>query len=529
MLLPYTSSAQSVTSPSVGFTTNTALGGSDTHISVPFIRPPAFVGGIQSASGNTITVSGSPWIANQFVYAAGSQPNRYYALIGRAGVANPKEGHTYPITANTANTLTVDLGVDNLTGIPANAQVSVIPNWTLKTVFPASDANVSFTPTTSVPTYKTQIRVPDPNASGINVPFADYYFSGGAWKIVGDDVTDRGDDPLLPDSYFVVRNLNSAPTLPLVTLGTVVEQKVAVPLLTRTGGQQDNPVSLLRPLDVALNATGLNRADGSFIAGDQLLLFNNAQAGYDKTPSIYTVDGVVANGPWRLVNDTSFADRGGDIIPSGTGFVIRKAATAGGQPAFWTNNFPVQAVTAVSRKTHGASGIFDLSLPLSGTPAVEGRRQADGNHKIVFTFPAAVTVSGAMVTSGTATSSAPVVTGGGTEVTVDVTGVANVQRITVTLLGVSDGANTNDVAVRMGILSGDASGNGSVTASDVGQVKSQSGQTVTAANFRSDVNVSGGTIGASDIGLVKAASGSSLPPNPTAAPGEAEEKIAARE
>jgi hypothetical protein len=379
-----------------------------------------------------------------------------------------------------------------------------------------------------VPTYKTQIRVPDTNAAGINVPFANYYFSGGAWKLEGDDVTDRGDDPLFPDSYFVVRNLNGAPTLPLVTLGTVVSQKVTVALATRTTGQQDNPVSLLRPLDVALNATGLNRADGSFVAGDQLLLFNNAQTGYDKTPSIYVVDGAVPNGPWRLVSDPSFADRGSDIIPSGTGFVIRKA-TGSGQPAFWTNNFPVQAVKAVSRKTHGASGTFDLDLPLSGTPAVEGRRQADGNHKIVFTFPAAVTVSGAMVTSGAATSSAPVVTAGGTEVTVDVTGVSNQQRITVTLLGVNDGANTNDVAVRMGILTGDANGNGSVTASDVGQVKSQSGQTVTAANFRSDLNVSGGTIGASDIGQAKASSGTSLPPNPTVAPDASDEKIAARE
>jgi hypothetical protein len=37
-------------------------------------------------------------------------------------------------------------------------------------------------------------------------------------------------------------------------------------------------VSILRPLDVALNASGLNPGDGSFGANDQLLLFNNAQA-----------------------------------------------------------------------------------------------------------------------------------------------------------------------------------------------------------------------------------------------------------
>jgi hypothetical protein len=83
----------------------------------------------------------------------------------------------------------------------------------------------------------------------------------------------------------------------------------------------------------------------------------------------------------------------------------------------------------------------------------------------------------------------------------------------VTLLGVSDGANTNDVAVRMGLLPGDTNGSGGVNTTDIGQTKAASGQTVSAANFRQDVNVSGGSINASDIGLVKASSGSSLPSN----------------
>jgi hypothetical protein len=46
---------------------------------------------------------------------------------------------------------------------------------------------------------------------------------------------------------------------------------------------------------------------------------------------------------------------------------------------------------------------------------------------------------------------------------------------------------------------------------DIGQVKSQSGQAVTASNIRSDVTASGGGINASDIGLVKSRSGTQLP------------------
>ena len=516
--LPLLVSAQSVTTEAVGFTTNSALGNSDTHISPPFVRPPVFVGGIQSASGNTITVSGNPFTPNQFVYNGSSQRNHYYALVGAGPSAHPKEGHTYPIVGNGSNTLTVQLSQDNLVGIPANAQVTVIPNWSLATVFPPSDQNVSFTPTTSVPTYKTQILVPDPSAAGINLPNTAYYFRDNAWRVVGDDNTDRGDDPLLPDSYFIVRNLNGSPTLPLVTLGTVLTQKFTVPLMTSMSSQQDNPVSILRPLDVSLNATGLNRADGSFTSNDRLLLFNNAVAGYDKTPAVYYVDANATNGPWRLLNDSTLSDRGGDLIPSGTGFIVRKAPTANGQPAFWTNSFPVQATKAVSRKTHGnGAGTFDIDLPFSGTPGVECR-QSGGNHRVVFTFGSPVTVDGASVTSGNATSSGPTLSNGGTEVTVDLSGVSNVQRVTVTLLGVSDGTSKNDVAVRMGILAGDTNGSGGVNASDIGQTKAQSGQLVSATNFRQDVNISGGSINASDIGLVKANSGSSLPTNVTSSP-----------
>jgi uncharacterized protein (TIGR02597 family) len=508
LLLAPIANAQSATTEPVGFTTNSLLANSDSFISLPFIRPPAFVGGIQSAAGTTITVSGSPWTANQFVYAAGTQPNRYYALIGPAAAANPKEGHTYPIIGNGTNTLTVDLGADSLTGIPMNAQLSVIPNWTLATAFPASDQNVSFTPTTVVGTYKTQIRVPDASASGINQPYTTYYFRNNAWHVIGDDVTDRGDDPFMPDSYFVVRNENGAPTLPLVSLGGVLLKKLAVPLATSTTTAQDNPVSLLRPLDVALNATGLNATDGSFLNGDQLLVFNNAVAAFDKAPSaIYVQAAGVTEGPWRRVGDTT-TDRGGEIIPSGTGFIIRKAISDG-QPDFWTNNFPVAATSAVSRKTHGAAGDFDINLPLTGTPGVECRGTGT-THKVVFTFPAAVTFSGAQVTSGVA-SSATAMAASSNVVVVDLTGVSDVQRITVTLLDVNDGTNTNDVAVRMGVLTGDVGGNGTVNAGDIGQTKGQSGQTVSASNFRMDVAVSG-TINASDIAAVKSRSGTTLPP-----------------
>lgn len=366
------SGQSTVTTDPVGFTTSNLLANSDTYLSFPFTRPFAFVGAISNVSGsppNTISVAGAPgWASNQFVYAQTGQPNHYYVLIGPSGSSDPKEGHTYPITANSSSTLTVDTSRDDLSGVPTNAQVVIIPYWTPATLFPASNVGVSFTATTSPPTYKTLLRVPSYTATGTNLPDAmQYYFYNSAWRRTADG-SDGSDDPLLPNGYIIVRNDNGAPTLPLISLGTViVNKKVTTPLLTSASGQQDNSVGIVRPLDVALNATGLGPANGSFGPNDQLLVFNNSQPAFNKSAGVYYYDTSVGNsGGWRLAGDTTAStDHGADVIPAGAGFIVRKAQTAGGQTVFWPNAFPLRAASAVSRKVHGSAGTFDIALPLN--------------------------------------------------------------------------------------------------------------------------------------------------------------------
>ena len=96
--------------------------------------------------------------------------------------------------------------------------------------------------------------------------------------------------------------------------------------------------------------------------------------------------------------------------------------------------------------------------------------------------------------------------------TVNLTGVADVQKITVTLSNVTDSFAhvLPDTAVSMNMLIGDTTGNKTVNASDVAQTKGQSGLPVTAANFREDV-IPNGAINASDIAQVKANTGHTVP------------------
>ncbi len=106
---------------------------------------------------------------------------------------------------------------------------------------------------------------------------------------------------------------------------------------------------------------------------------------------------------------------------------------------------------------------------------------------------------------------------------VNLTGVANAQYITIGLTNVVDvaGNTAGAVSTTMGVLTGDATANGTVNSSDISEVQSQSGQLVTANNFRDEVTLNG-AINSSDISLVQSQSGMALPsPAPSLAPADA--------
>jgi len=168
------------------------------------------------------------------------------------------------------------------------------------------------------------------------------------------------------------------------------------------------------------------------------------------------------------------------------------------------------AQSAFSRKVHGGAGTFDVPLPLTGNVGVECRNGGGTNdYQMIVNFASAVTVQSVAVTSGTGSVSSFSVSGA--QVTVNLTGVTNIQRITVTLHNVNDGTHVGDVPVSMGVLVGDVNGNASVNASDVSLTKSQVGQAVSGSKFREDVNANG-TISATDVAQVKANVGTALPP-----------------
>ena len=141
-----------------------------------------------------------------------------------------------------------------------------------------------------------------------------------------------------------------------------------------------------------------------------------------------------------------------------------------------------------------------------------------GIHNVILTFPTAVTVGGASVTpdpkAPSASGSVSSFSVSGSKVTVNLTGVSNAQRIVITLFSVSDGTNTNNVSVPMGVLLGDSNNNGFVTSTgspnDVTLTQSKVGQILSGSNFREDVNLNG-LINSTDVNLVQSKVGTKLP------------------
>src|ERR1700730_17690798 len=64
----------------------------------------------------------------------------------------------------------------------------------------------------------------------------------------------------------------------------------------------------------------------------------------------------------------------------------------------------------------------------------------------------------------------------GNQVFINLTGVANAQRITLTLVGMNDGTSRADIPVSMGVLLGDVNASGQVDSGDVLLVQKQNGQ-----------------------------------------------------
>lgn len=335
------SPAQEVVSGIFGFYKLDLLGNSDTIVSIPFARLPADTALVSSTnSGNVIQVQGVPnWTANQFVYAQGVQSNTYYVRFESGAL----EGRQFDISSNGTNSLTVNLAGGSLAGALANDQISIVPHWTLWTVF-ANGNGIHMT--TSIFSLKTEVLIPSVTNSGINLgAAATYYYitnsgSGtGVWNKISGGTTSRNDDVIPINTSLIIRH-NIATNTTFISLGDVILTTNAIILRVNASQEQDNSVGLTRPIAVSLDDSTLI-ASGAFVPTsnifflkDQLLTFNNATNGFNKSADATYY---YYNSGWRKIGANSGINFGAsNIFVPGAGFIIRKAATT--NAPIWLNS-----------------------------------------------------------------------------------------------------------------------------------------------------------------------------------------------
>ena len=174
-------------------------------------------------------------------------------------------------------------------------------------------------------------------------------------------------------------------------------------------------------------------------------------------------------------------------------------------------------LAAVSRKTHGPAGPFDIIIDTSqligGLVTTEPRASDAGGagHKVVFQFDGPITAAGApdiLNALGAPVGNVASVVANGNAVEVTCTGIPDNTRVTVSLVNVN---NIVNASASIGFLVGDVNNSRTVNASDISGVKARSGKPTDASNFKFDLNASG-DISSSDISAVKARSGIVLTP-----------------
>jgi hypothetical protein len=239
---------------------------------------------------------------------------------------------------------------------------------------------------------------------------------------------------------------------------------------------------------------------GDFFFGEPFYvgLAIRAQAnGAGSVASYNRVDGE-HTATWQGINAVN--DLNGNPI---TGYTVSSASGTNYTQAV---SAALRRTGAVSRKSHGSIGTFDVPLP-----GVESRTGgANGDHTLHITFNNPLTSGSASVASGVATIAGTPTVSANTMV-VNLTGVANAQSATVNLTNVTDafGEVLPQTSVTVGFLHGDTNGDAVVNGGDAIQTRSRSGQDAGAANFRSDVNADG-VVNSGDTIAIRSRSGTSL-------------------
>ena len=258
------SSLFAVETDPVGYITISCLGGSDTVTSVPLAETTSIVSAVASVdSGSSqITIDQNTLVVNDY------QDSHYV----RFGEGSALEGAKMTISANTADTLTLDVQSGyNLGSVSVDDVVEIIPYITLSGLF----ASVSSIPdSTEVFFFDNATNGINKSSSGGYIYYAPDWYDANTFALVNDAV-------LFPDDALIVRVPgDSSNDFDLINSGAVPTVGHSFPVVTAGSGANDNFIAPQVPGGVELATLFSSAADN-----DEILVFDNTVREQNKSSS----------------------------------------------------------------------------------------------------------------------------------------------------------------------------------------------------------------------------------------------------
>jgi len=329
-------------SPVSGYLKIQCPGGSDTRVSAPFHPVAAWSGPLtsapQMAGGGIIRLAvGLPPEIEVGEFTASPHWALCRTLSGTAG-------RHFFITAHNGSSIDVEDAAGDWTGVSAGAQIEVIPAWTLDSLFPAAQQSTFHLSTGRLaPTRGSELLLFNQVGKGTKLaPSRRFFITSSGWTSV-DAFVAAGNTMIAPGEAFMIRHPAGTAATEFVASEQVYGEVVRLGFRISDGTAQDTTLAPPRPVKVALAeldlAPGLFEESGSNLPidrKDELLVFDNAASGLNKTPS-----GTFFRKAGQWIEDIAgypVADLV-KIEPS-VGLVIRKAAGILDQTVQWPNEAP---------------------------------------------------------------------------------------------------------------------------------------------------------------------------------------------
>lgn len=329
----------------VGYVTLDIPALADSTVTPPLSRSAVFSGVSASVSGNQITVAATGAADSAWINA-GDLNSKCYVLVKTGALA----GLRFPVTANSATTVSVNGGDTTLQaqGFAAGDTLSVVPYWTLSTLFPGG---VGVGVSQDIYDPQAYLLVSDQSSTGTNRGAAQLYFyadgtdgNAAGWRDLADPEGALQDTVALdPTITYTIRTGAAGQTL--VVSGEVPTSTLATKVLTDSVSN-DEYISSPHPIDITLAQSGLQSVIAAstdiYDPTEFVLVYSDESAGYNKgASSLYFYhDGSDGNAAgWKDLSDPEGANVTAPVIKAGRCFTLRKAAGSPGSST-WSAPLP---------------------------------------------------------------------------------------------------------------------------------------------------------------------------------------------